>query len=97
MTSKSRSPERSSRSPGTNATPCSEDSAESPDARRSSSSLRLSEQAGLPKFDDEPRSRLRVTLELWGVSVMPDGLSRLLVALIRDDPGGELGIGSWGG
>jgi hypothetical protein len=39
-------------------------------------------------LDDAQRSRLRVALELWGVSVMPDGLTRLLVALVRADPGG---------
>jgi hypothetical protein len=42
-------------------------------------------------LDDEQRSRLRVTLELWGVSVMPDGLMRLLLALVRADPGGHVG------
>ena len=39
-------------------------------------------------FDDEQRSHLRVALELWGVSVLPDGLTRLLVALVRADPAG---------
>jgi hypothetical protein len=43
------------------------------------------------ELDDEQRSRLRVTLELWGVSVLPDGLARLLVALVRADPGGDVG------
>ncbi len=45
------------------------------------------------ELGDEQRSRLRVTLELWGVSVLPDGLARLLVALVRADPGGSVGTG----
>ncbi len=44
-------------------------------------------------LDDEQRSRLRVALELWGVSVLPDGLARLLIALVRADPGGQVGTG----
>ena len=37
--------------------------------------------ASLPvELNDEQRSRLRVALELWGVSVLPDGLARLLIA-----------------
>jgi hypothetical protein len=43
------------------------------------------------ELDDDQRSRLRVTLELWGLSVLPDGLTHLLIALVRADPGGELG------
>jgi hypothetical protein len=43
------------------------------------------------ELDDEQRSRLRVTLELWGVSVPPDGLARLLIALVQADPGGQVG------
>jgi hypothetical protein len=43
------------------------------------------------ELDDEQRSRLRVTLELWGVSVLPDGLARLLIALVQADPGGQVG------
>ena len=43
------------------------------------------------QLDDEQRSRLRVTLELWGITVIPDGLMRLLMALVRADPGGEVG------
>jgi hypothetical protein len=43
------------------------------------------------QLDDEQRSRLRVALELWGVSVLPDGLARLLIALVRADPGGRVG------
>jgi hypothetical protein len=45
------------------------------------------------ELDDDQRSRLRVTLELWGVTVLPDGLARLLIALVRADPGGHVGIG----
>jgi hypothetical protein len=37
------------------------------------------------------RSRLRVMLELWGGSVLPDGLARLLLALVQADPGGDVG------
>jgi hypothetical protein len=44
-------------------------------------------------LDDQQRSLLRVTLELWGVSVLPDGLARLLIALVRADPGGRVGTG----
>jgi hypothetical protein len=43
------------------------------------------------ELNDEQRSRLRVTLELWGVSVIPDGLERLLIALVRADPSGQVG------
>jgi hypothetical protein len=46
-------------------------------------------------LDDEQRSRLRVTLELWGVAVMPNGLARLLIALVRADPGGHVGTPSF--
>jgi hypothetical protein len=46
-------------------------------------------------LDDDQRSRLRVTLELWGVSVLPDGLARLLIALVRADPGGHVGTASF--
>jgi hypothetical protein len=42
-------------------------------------------------LDDEQRTRLRIALELWGVSVLPDGLMRLLLALVRADPGGHAG------
>ncbi len=42
-------------------------------------------------LNDEQRSRLRVMLELWGVSVLPDGLARLLLALVQADPGGDVG------
>jgi hypothetical protein len=43
------------------------------------------------ELNDKQRSDLRVTLELWGVSVLPDGLARLLITLVRADPGGEVG------
>ncbi len=49
------------------------------------------------ELDGEQRSRLRVTLELWGVSVLPDGLARLLIALVRADPGGQVGTASFDG
>jgi hypothetical protein len=49
------------------------------------------------ELNDEQRSRLRVTLELWGVSVIPDGLARLLIALVRADPGGQVGAGFMNG
>jgi hypothetical protein len=38
------------------------------------------------ELDDEQRSRLRPMLELWGVSVLPDGLARLRDALTQADP-----------
>lgn len=40
------------------------------------------------QLDDEQRSCLRHLLELWGVSVLPEGLARLLIALVRADPRG---------
>jgi hypothetical protein len=49
------------------------------------------------QLDDEQQTRLRVTLELWGVSTMPDGLMRLLLALVRDDPGGDVSTGRFEG
>jgi hypothetical protein len=42
-------------------------------------------------LDDEQRAHLRVTLELWGISVITEGLDRLLLALVRADPGGHVG------
>ena len=48
------------------------------------------------ELNDDRRSRLRVTLELWGVSVLPDGLARLLVALVQADPGGDVGTAFFG-
>jgi hypothetical protein len=51
--------------------------------------------ASLPVvLDDVQRSRLRLTLELWGVTALPDGLARLLVALVQADPGGDVGQAS---
>jgi hypothetical protein len=47
------------------------------------------------ELGDEQRSRLRVALELWGVRVLPDGLARLLVALVRADPVGHVGTPSF--
>ena len=43
------------------------------------------------ELDDEQQARLRVMLELWGLSVLPDGLARLLIALVQADPGGSVG------
>jgi hypothetical protein len=43
------------------------------------------------ELDDEQRSRLRVTLEGSGISVLPDGLEHLLVALVRAEPPGPVG------
>jgi hypothetical protein len=40
------------------------------------------------ELNDEQQHRLREALELWGVRVLPDGLARLLVALVRANPGG---------
>jgi hypothetical protein len=45
------------------------------------------------ELDDEQRSRLRVTLEHSGFSVLPDGLEHLRVALVRADPRGHVGTG----
>jgi hypothetical protein len=39
-------------------------------------------------LNDEQRSQLRVTLELWGVNALPDGLARLHLALVQPDSGG---------
>jgi hypothetical protein len=47
--------------------------------------------SGPAELDSEQRSRLRVTLERWGFSVLPDGLQHLLVALVRADPRGHVG------
>jgi hypothetical protein len=43
------------------------------------------------ELDNEQRLRIRLTLERWGVSVLPDGLARLLLALVRADPSGGVG------
>jgi hypothetical protein len=40
------------------------------------------------ELTDEQRLQLRVILELWGVSVLPEGLADLLMALVRADPAG---------
>jgi hypothetical protein len=42
-------------------------------------------------LDNDERSRLRVMLELWGLTVLPDGLARLLLALVQADPSGGVG------
>jgi hypothetical protein len=49
------------------------------------------------QLDAEQRLRLRVALELWGISVLPDGLMRLLLALVRADPGGDVSTGRFDG
>jgi hypothetical protein len=46
--------------------------------------------SGPVKLDAMQRSRLRVTLELWGISVLPEGLARLLIALVQADPRGDV-------
>ena len=52
----------------------------------------LGDDRSVVELDHEQQSRLRVTLELWGVRVLPYGLARLLIALVRADPGGDVGI-----
>jgi len=47
------------------------------------------------ELDGEERAHLRTVLELWGVSVLPDGLACLPVALVRADPVGHVGTGSF--
>ena len=43
------------------------------------------------ELDDGERSRLRVALEVWERDVVPaDGIARLL-AVVRADPGGQVG------
>jgi hypothetical protein len=42
-------------------------------------------------LNDLQRSLLRVTLERWGITALPDGLARLLVALVKADPAGDIG------
>jgi hypothetical protein len=37
-----------------------------------------------------------VTLELWGDSVLPGGLARVLAALVGADPGGYVGTAFFG-
>jgi hypothetical protein len=46
------------------------------------------------ELDPKQRLDLRVILELWGVTALPDGLAHLLVALVRADPGGHVGTTS---
>jgi hypothetical protein len=46
------------------------------------------------ELEDGERGHLRVALEFWeGVSVLPDGIVRLLVALVQADPGGHVATG----
>jgi hypothetical protein len=49
------------------------------------------------ELDDEERQRVRVMLELWGITVIPDGLDELMLALVRADPGGDVGGGQFVG
>ena len=50
------------------------------------------------ELDDEQRSRLRDALRFWdGAGALPDGLAPLLSALVRADPGGEVGTATFGG
>ena len=49
------------------------------------------------ELNDDRRSRLRVALVVWeSGSVLPDGLARLLVALVQADPSGEVGTAFFG-
>jgi hypothetical protein len=41
-------------------------------------------------LNDQQRSRLRVTLETWGVGVMPDRLAYLRQALMHAEPGASV-------
>jgi hypothetical protein len=43
------------------------------------------------ELDQEQQLLVRLKLERWGVSVLPDGLARLLITLVRHDPGGGVG------
>jgi hypothetical protein len=48
---------------------------------------------GPAELDDEEQSRLRVTLERWAFSELPDGLEHLLVALVQADTHRLVGTG----
>jgi hypothetical protein len=37
-------------------------------------------------LNERQRLRLRVALERWGITVLPEGLTRLLIALVQADP-----------
>jgi len=45
--------------------------------------------------DANERGHLRLELKLWEKrqAVLPDGLARLLIALVQADPGGQVGAG----
>jgi hypothetical protein len=43
------------------------------------------------ELDDDQRSRLRVMLELWGITLLSKELAHLLVVLVRADPAGSDG------
>ena len=50
------------------------------------------------ELNDGELARLRVPLEFWAQTrELPDGLARLLAALVRTDPGGHVGTGLMGG
>jgi hypothetical protein len=50
---------------------------------------------GPTELDDEEQSRLRVTLERWGINVLqPAGLEHLLLALVQANPRGRVGAGN---
>jgi hypothetical protein len=50
--------------------------------------------SGPVELEDGERGHLRVALEFWeGVSVLPDGIACLLVALVQGDPGGHVATG----
>jgi hypothetical protein len=40
------------------------------------------------ELDDDQQTRLRVMLELWGITLLSKELAHLLVVLVRADPGG---------
>lgn len=42
-------------------------------------------------LNDKQQLRVRLTLERWGVSVLPDGLANLLITLVRADPSAGIG------
>jgi hypothetical protein len=43
------------------------------------------------ELDAEQQLLVRLKLERWGITVLPDGLARLLVTLVRRDPSGGVG------
>jgi hypothetical protein len=50
------------------------------------------------ELNEGEMARLRVPLEFWAQTRgLPDGLARLLAALVRTDPGGQVDTGLLGG